>query len=108
MNAKQIGLAVILADFSALTAYAIYQVGYVGFFESLFGSIVGIQLFVDLVIALSVVMAWMWRDARERGVSAAPYIVATLLLGSVGPLAYLIGRERATVPANVRLHAAGA
>jgi len=106
MNAKQIGLGIVLADFSALTAYAVYQVGYVGFFESLFGSVVGITVLADLVIALSLVMAWMWRDARERGVSAAPYIVATFLLGSVGPLLYLIRRERAALPANARLHVA--
>ena len=108
MNAKQIGLGFVLADFSALTAYAVYQVGYVGFFESLFGSIVGITVLADLVIALSLVMVWMGRDARQRGVSATPYIVATLLLGSVGPLLYLIRRESGTVPASARLHAAGA
>ena len=33
MNAKQIGLSVLLADFLALTAYAVYQYGYIGFFE---------------------------------------------------------------------------
>jgi hypothetical protein len=106
MTAKQIGLAVVLADFSALTAYAIYQVGYVGFFEALFANIAGITVFADLVIALSLAMVWMWRDARERGVSPAPYVVATLLLGSVGPLIYLIRRERAVEASSGRLHAA--
>ena len=33
MNAKQIGLSVLLADFLALNAYAAYQYGYVGVFE---------------------------------------------------------------------------
>src|SRR5438270_460258 len=32
MNAKQIGLSVVLADFAALTAYAVYQYGLIGFF----------------------------------------------------------------------------
>jgi hypothetical protein len=99
MNGKRIGLGLVLADFTALTAYAIYQVGYAGFFDALFSNIVGVTVFADLCIALSLVMVWMYRDARERGVSAAPYIVATLLLGSVGPLAYLIRRESAEAPA---------
>jgi hypothetical protein len=103
MNGKQIGLGLVLADFTALTAYAVYEVGYVGFFDALFSNIVGITIFVDLCIALSLVMVWMYRDARQRGESALPYIVATLLLGSVGPLAYLIRRESAAATASTPL-----
>ena len=36
----------------------------------------------------------MWGDARERGLPFWPYAVLGLFLGSVGPLAYLIHRER--------------
>ncbi len=95
MNGKQIGLGLVLADFTALTAYAVYEVGYAGFFDALFSNIVGVTVLVDLCIALSLVMVWMYRDARERGLSATPYIVATFLLGSIGPLVYLIRRESA-------------
>ena len=103
MNGKQIGLGIVLADFSALTAYAVYQVGYAGFFEAVFSNIVGITLLADLTIALSLVIVWMYRDARARGVSATPYVVATLLLGSVGPLAYLIRRESTEATATAPL-----
>jgi MFS superfamily sulfate permease-like transporter len=97
----QIGLTVLLADFLALTAYAFAQYGYVGFFQVLLDDAVGIQVTADLVIALSLVMLWMWRDARARGVSPLPFIVITLLVGSVGPLLYLIARaaERGVQPA---------
>lgn len=105
MSRKQIGLGIVLADFTALTAYAVYEVGYIGFFDALLSSVVGITVFVDLCIALTLMMAWMWRDAGERGLSVTPYIVATLLFGSVGPLAYLIRRESAAVPAGMPLHA---
>jgi hypothetical protein len=105
MNGKQIGLGLVLADFTALTAYAVYEVGYVGFFDALFSNIGGITVFVDLCIALSLVMVWMYRDARERGLSATPYIVATLFLGSVGPLAYLIRRESAAATITAPLRA---
>ena len=92
MNSKQIGLAVVLCDFLGLTAYAVYQYGYVGFFEQVMANWATITVFVDLVIALSLVIAWMVRDARQRGVSAVPYVVLTLALGSVGPLVYVIRR----------------
>ena len=93
MNAKQLGLAVVLANFAALTGYAVYQYGYVGFFEMILANAVTVTAFVDLCIALSLVMAWMWRDARARGVSPIPYVLLTLTLGSIGPLTYLIRRE---------------
>jgi hypothetical protein len=105
MNGKQLGLEVILAGFSCLTVYAVYHYGYIGFFEQMTTNAVTVQVFVDLVIALSLVMGWIWQDARERGVSPLPYIVLTLVLGSIGPLLYLIRRlskepNRATISAQ--------
>ncbi len=90
MNKKQIALSLVLADFVALTAYAVYHYSYMGFFEVIFANAVSLQIFVDLVVALAFVMVWMWRDARQRGIAAAPYILLTLGLGSIGPLLYLI------------------
>lgn len=89
---KQIALAVLLFDFTALTAYAVARHGVVGVFAMAFANAASITLFVDLCIALSLVMAWMWQDARARGVSPIPYVVLTLGLGSVGPLLYLVRR----------------
>ena len=95
MNKTQIVLGLVLAVFSFETAWALYQFGYVGFLEQLFSSFAGGLVLFDLVIALSLVMAWMWRDASERGATVWPYLVLTLALGSVGPLSYLIVRESA-------------
>jgi Protein of unknown function DUF2834 len=92
MNKKQIALAVVLADFSALNVYAIAQYGILGVFELAFANAATVLLFTDLTIALSLVMAWMWQDARQRGLSPIPYVVLTLGLGSIGPLLYLIRR----------------
>ena len=100
MNAKQIGLSVLLADFLALTAYAVSQYGYLGFFELIGANVATITIFVDLVIALSLIIAWMVRDARARGVSPFPYVLLTLALGSVGPLVYLIRRLATDAPAH--------
>lgn len=90
MNKKQIGLSLVLADFLALTAYAVYQHGYIGFFEAVLSDAVGMTVFADLLIALTLALVWMWRDAQQRGIAVAPYVLLTLALGSVGPLLYLI------------------
>jgi hypothetical protein len=92
MNAKRIGLGIILVDFIALNAWVIYQYGYVGFFTAMFANIATIAVFVDLTIALSLIAYWMWQDARKEGRAFLPYFLLTLTLGSVGPLLYLIRR----------------
>lgn len=92
MNGKQIGLSVVLVDFVALTAYAVYHHGYLAFFQLHTMNAVQIQIFTDLVIALSLFLVWMVRDARTRGVSPLPYVAMILTLGSIGALVYLIRR----------------
>ena len=64
-----------------------------------------------IAIALSLIIAWMWQDARERGVSAMPYVLLTLGFGSVGPLLYLLlrrdgARDRLAVRAGAPVRAA--
>ena len=94
MNWKRLGLVVILADFVALTAYAVYWHGFLAFFDLHAMNAIQVQIFIDLVIALSLFLTWMVRDARARGISPVPYILLTLTLGSIGALAYLIHRSR--------------
>lgn len=103
MNWKKVLLASVLADFMALTAWAVYDVGYVGFFETVLSTSAGIVCAVDLVIALSLITVWMVRDAREHGVSPVPYVILTVALGSVGPLLYLLRRPEPAREPAVRL-----
>lgn len=93
MNIRTLALTTVLVAFSALTVYGVQAHGYVGFFEVLGSSAAGITVFVDLVIALSLAIFWMWGDSRERGLPLWPYLALTLAFGSVGPLGYLIHRE---------------
>ena len=102
---KTVLLAIVLSAFTALSLYAVEVHGYIGFFEAMASSTAGITAFVDLVIALSLVLFWMWGDARERGLPFWPYAIVCLLLGSVGPLAYLIHRELRAVRAPRRVTA---
>jgi hypothetical protein len=106
MNLKLSLAAVVLVAFTSLTAYAIYEVGYLGFFELATANVATITLTCDLVIALGMILIWLVNDARRRGVSAVPYLLITLLLGSVGPLLYVIrtrgDAEQHSVPAEAR------
>jgi len=95
VSGKQIVLGLVLAVFGFETGYAIYHYGYVGFFEELIKSPAAELVLMDLTIALSLALAFMWRDARERRAAFWPYLVLTLAFGSVGPLLYLIVRDGA-------------
>ncbi len=88
-------LVVTLLLFGALTAAALQAHGFLGIWTEPFGTWAGRQVFADLAIALALAMAWMWRDARTHGRAAWPWLLATLALGSFGPLLYLLtGRPR--------------
>ncbi len=55
------------------------------------------QIFVDLAVALSLFLIWMFYDWRAQGGSIVGYslfFAATVLFGSVGPLLYLVARSR--------------
>jgi hypothetical protein len=92
MNRKQLALSAALIVLLAMDAYSVYLYGYIGFFRMVLANFAGVTAFVDLLIALVLIIAWMGDDIRERNVSALPYIVLTVALGSVGPLLYLIRR----------------
>ena len=96
MNLKQLGLGIVLADFLALSGYAVYHYGYVGLFQAAMLNAATLQVLADLTIALSLVSLWIWQDARSRGESGLPWIVLTAFLGSLVPLVYLIRREGRT------------
>jgi hypothetical protein len=92
MNRKQIALSIALIALLALDAYAVYLYGYLGFFRMMFANFATATAFIDLTIALVLILLWMGDDAEHRNVSALPFLVLTLALGSVGPLLYLIRR----------------
>lgn len=81
---------VLLVPFTLLTVYAVAQVGYVGIFDYQRHSPAGWQVFVDLVVALVLVLSWLVPEAKRNGRNPWPWVAATLLLGSIGPLLYLV------------------
>lgn len=88
-------LILALATLGVITAIALWHEGLVGIFEAIVHSYGSMQIFADLVIALTLVMVWMWRDAKNTGRNVWPWIALTLAAGSFGPLLYLItGKEK--------------
>jgi hypothetical protein len=84
--------AVILAAFGAFSLWVVYGYGYTGFLTLAGREPWALQMLLDLVIALSFAIGWMRADARRRGIAAWPYFLVTLVLGSIGVLAYVVRR----------------
>ncbi|MEE4145684.1 MAG: hypothetical protein V2I26_12845 [Halieaceae bacterium] len=89
MNRRTLAI-VMLIPFILLTLYAVSHVGYIGIFEYHLHSPAGWQVIADLVIALVLVLTWLVPEARKAGRNPWPWVLATLLLGSIGPLLYLV------------------
>ena len=86
-------IVIVLIAFGALTVAALLQHGYWGIIAPHFRTFGAGQVLADLVIALTLVMVWMWNDAKSQGRAPWPWILATLALGSFGPLVYLLTRR---------------
>lgn len=101
MTKKQILFAAILVDFVVFSVWAFADTGgIVTAFEAVLATAAGWQVALDLVIALSIGLAWVYRDARRRQLPFWPFAALTLLTGSIGLLAYLVVRERRPAPAG--------
>ncbi|HSF15730.1 MAG TPA: hypothetical protein VLK65_09260 [Vicinamibacteria bacterium] len=87
-------VAISLIGFLFQTVVVLSRFGYLGFFETATSNAVVLQFFVDLIICLSLVALWIYRDARKLGVSPWPFILSGGLFGVAGPLAYLLRRPR--------------
>ena len=79
----------ILIPFTALTLYAVWDVGYFGIFDYHRHSSAGWQVFADLVIALVLVLTWMIPEAKRQGRNPWPWVAVTFVAGAFGPLLYL-------------------
>lgn len=97
MRASRFVIGGVFILFAALNVYAFEADGLKGLWDAVTtGSAWQKVLGVDLVISLSLVLSWLWRDARAHGRSPLPYVVATALTGSLGPLWYLLRRPDPT------------
>lgn len=86
-------LILVLVAFTGLTALAVSAHGLSGIFGPLLANAAGLQVLVDLMIALALFLVWMWRDARRLHRNPWPWLALTLAAGSFGPLLYLLTRR---------------
>ncbi len=97
---KKIGLVLLLLDFAALTAWAAFTGSSAEQVATLFTNPWGIQIAVDLCIAASFAMRWMWKDAKLRGINPLPWVLAVIPTGSLAILAYAVRRSFVDAPAH--------
>lgn len=97
MNRRQWLLLLVLVDFLALTAWAVFTQDVFAYIKSLATNPWGVQVLVDLSIAITLASIWVHRDARSRGLNPWGHIVSMVLLGTIGFLVYLIRRESVPV-----------
>jgi hypothetical protein len=79
---------VALIPFTALTAYALWEMGYVGVLSYQLATSGGQQVLMDLTIACTFFLIWMFQDAKKTGRNPWGYLVVTLIAASFGPLLY--------------------
>lgn len=89
--------AVILLAFTAYSLWVVAGHGYFGFISLALDHDWAMQLLIDLVLACSFGLAWVTQDARKRGITTLwPYYAMTIVVGSIGLLAYVVRRAFAT------------
>ena len=82
----------VLLVFTAISLWLVAGESPIGFLTLARDEPCGAQVLLDLVIACSLFVGFMRRDARARGLPFLPYLVLILLMGSIGALAYLVHR----------------
>ena len=86
-------LLVALGVLLAFTLYSLWVVaghGYTGFLALAAREPWAMQMLLDLVIACSFGLGWMFADAKKRALTTWPFVVMTVFLGSIGLLGYYV------------------
>ncbi|MCC2615915.1 hypothetical protein LJ739_06650 [Aestuariibacter halophilus] len=93
MNPRVVLLSVVLALFGGYSVWLMMEVGYVAIWQAGFTSPAALQILMDLAIACVIISSWMIGDARARGITVWPWLVAVLTTGTLAILVYLLVRE---------------
>ncbi len=95
MNLKKPFIALVWLGFAALNFVGLLEGGYAGlwaYIQSM--NVYGWILFVDLIIALTMVLTWLWKDAKANGRNPWFYTLLTVALGSIGTLLYILFSDK--------------
>ncbi|MBX3250048.1 MAG: hypothetical protein KF901_22915 [Myxococcales bacterium] len=93
MNLRFVAIVAVLLVFTAYTLDRVFAHGLLGWLapEALEGW--GLQVVLDLGLALVGFITLAIPDAKRRGITYWPYLVVAATCGSIGVLAYLARRE---------------
>jgi hypothetical protein len=83
---------VVLAAFTIYSLWVVAGHGYLGFLTLARREPWALQMLLDLAIACSFGLGWMFGDARRRGLTSWPFVPVVVALGSIGLLAYVVWR----------------
>lgn len=89
-------LLAVFVPFAIFSTSVIAAEGFVALFQLALRERWGMQMLLDLGIFYVAFCAWLVPDARARGITPWPYVAATLTLGALGALPYLLHRELRT------------
>lgn len=92
MSVKQLLIASIWVEFMAVSAWALFEVGYVDVWAIALRGPGELQVFNDLFVACGLASGWVIADARKRGTSPWPWVLAAVPLGSIPLLTYVLVR----------------
>jgi cytochrome bd-type quinol oxidase subunit 2 len=104
MSIRRILLGLAFFAFVAEAAAVTWMVGIGGTIDAMFANPVTRFMTAELTLCLVMLCVWMWRDARQRGINAVPYVVATALLGGGGPLLYFVLHPQARAESGEVAH----
>ena len=78
--------AVLAVGFIGLSAVPIARKGYLGFIPALTRELWGIQVWYDLIIAVTVALVFIVPRARAMGMKTTPWVIATAFTGCLALL----------------------
>ena len=88
---KKVVPVVMLLAFTGLSSVLVFEAGIGGL--AVLRSGWGLQVALDLCVALFLVGGWIRKDAKKYGINPIPYLIALPFLGSIGALLYLVRRN---------------
>lgn len=83
-------ISIVIIVFSIVTAVAVSKFGFSGILNEAFKNFASFQVFMDLFIASILILIWMYNDAKKNNRNFIFWCIITLLVGSFGPLFYLL------------------
>ncbi len=86
-------LGAVLVLFSLYTGWIVWEFGFTSVFEVTLREHPSTQVLLDLIISGGILLLVMIQDNHRSGRSfrkVAPFVITTLIAGSIGPLIYFL------------------